>query len=177
MTVPTFLVLPYPPSANRYWRTRVVTPKGRPPFVSTYVSEEAEHYKGAVAAQAMRKGFPLLQGPVMLKFLLVPHQPLDAARRARKDPNGWQYSVQCIDLDNAIKVLIDSLKGVAFEDDRWVQQIIAERAIPDDKGERVVVGIRPWVPPAVQPGLDLALPEIVRPGQRQPADDYADLPF
>ena len=177
MSAPTFLVLPYPPSSNRYWRTRVVTPKGRPPFVSTYVSDEAEHFKGDVARRVMLARMPKAEGPIEIAYTLFPHRPLDWAARAKRDPNGWQYSVQCIDLDNATKVLVDALKGVLFSDDRWIQRIAGTRAIPDQHPARVVVAVRPWCPEPIQPGLDLALPEIVRPGQRRPADDYADLPF
>lgn len=176
MTAPTFLVLPYPPSANRYWRTRVVAPKGRAPFVSTYVSDEAEHYKGDVARRVMLAGMAKTTGPIDVAFMLFPHRPLDWAKRAQRDPNGWQYTVQCIDLDNATKVLIDALKGVLFDDDRWIQRFTGTRAIPDQHPARVVVAVRPWLPPPVQPGLDLMLPELSTPPARR-VDDYADLPF
>ena len=103
-----------------------------------------------------------VEGPFEIAYTLFPHRPLDWASRAKRDPNGWQYSVQCIDLDNATKVLVDALKGVLFDDDRWIQRITGTRAIPDQHPARVVVAVRPWCPEPIQPGLDLELPEIRR---------------
>ena len=42
------LTLPYPISANRYWASRTVTPRGKPAFTSTYVTPEAKAYKAQV---------------------------------------------------------------------------------------------------------------------------------
>lgn len=186
MTAPDFLVLPYPISANRYWRTRVIAAKGRPPFVSTYVSSEAKDFKADVARRIALARMPKIEGPFEIAFTLFPHRPLDWATRARRDPNGWQYGVQCIDLDNASKVLLDALKGLLFDDDRWLQRISGTRAIPDQHPERVVVAVRRWEPVPVQPGLALELPALPKsppmPGDRRsrspmPADAFEDLPF
>ena len=49
----------------------------------------------------------------------------------------------CLDLDNANKVLLDALKGVAIEDDKWVRQLHSERMEPDADGARVVICITP----------------------------------
>ena len=46
----------------------------------------------------------------------------------------------CIDIDNANKVVLDSLKGAAIEDDRWVRKLTSERMEPDGEA-RVVVTI------------------------------------
>lgn len=125
------LQLPYPPSANRYWRTRVVTPKGGAPFVSTYVSSDAVAFKEQVGWLAKAAGVrsPIV-GRIEIAYTLHPHLPQDWAKRARKDPDGWEDTVQCIDLDNANKVLLDALKGIVFEDDRWVRAITARRGEP-----------------------------------------------
>lgn len=52
--------------------------------------------------------------------------------------------MQCIDLDNAQKVLMDSLKGVVMEDDKWVRRIVAERAEPDGEA-RLIVTVTPII--------------------------------
>ena len=49
--------------------------------------------------------------------------------------------MRSIDLDNAIKVTLDAMKGIAFNDDVWVRQIEAERMEPDGEA-RVVVTVR-----------------------------------
>lgn len=98
------LTLPYPPSANRYWRTF----KGR-----MLVSREARAYKVAAALQAKAAGLsaPLEQAVAVVLRVYRP-------RRIG-------------DLDNSIKVTLDSLRGVAFLDDKQVVRIEAERH--DDK--------------------------------------------
>jgi Holliday junction resolvase RusA-like endonuclease len=60
---------------------------------------------------------------------------------------------QAEDLDNANKVLLDSLKGWAIEDDRWVRRIVSERMEPDGEA-RVVVTIE-QLARAPLPQLDL----------------------
>ncbi len=130
------LVLPYPPSANRYWRTYM--PKGfRAPV--TVCSQEAKAYKQQVGWLARAAGIRQpIAGRVAVSYTLYPKRPLDWAKRAAKDPAGWDDSVQCIDLDNAQKVLMDALKGVVIEDDKWVRRIEAVRAEPDGEARLVV---------------------------------------
>ena len=65
----------------------------------------------------------------------------------------WDDSVQCIDLDNASKVLIDALKGAAFEDDKWVRALVLERMEPDEHGARAEVSIEALA--VEQPQADL----------------------
>ena len=109
------LTLPYPVSANRYWRSFV--PRGHARAIVT-LSDEAKAYKEQVNLLAWQQGVrePLI-GRVRVDIELYPNRPLDWAKRAKRDPNGWSDSVQCLDLDNCRKVLYDALKGVAFEDD------------------------------------------------------------
>ena len=97
------LVLPLPPSANRYWRTfrNVVV-----------VSDEARAYKTGVKQSAKEQGAVVLSGPVAVYLDVY---------RSRKSG----------DLDNRLKVALDALKGVAFEDDAQVVEIHARRF--DDK--------------------------------------------
>lgn len=126
------LTLPYPPSANRYWRTRVITPNATGvPIVSTYVSADAKAFKEAVGWLARKGGVRApIAGRIELAYLLHPRLPQDWRLRARKDPAGWEDTVMCMDLDNAQKVLIDALKGIAFDDDKWVRKITAQRGKP-----------------------------------------------
>lgn len=145
--------LPWPVSANVYWRTRVV--KG---VAMTYVSAEAKAFKEQVgwllkAAGCVRP----IEGRVAVSLTLYPHRPLDWQKRQRKLGAQWDDSVRSIDLDNAIKVTLDAMKGIAFEDDAWVRRITAERAEPDGEA-RVIVTITPIVVEQPQAGLALDLP-------------------
>jgi crossover junction endodeoxyribonuclease RusA len=121
MTTKT-VVLPYPPSANRYWRTNRQT--GKP-----YKSEEARAYIEAVGWECAIHG---LTDPALE----------DVSVRARfARPAGRR-----IDLDNGIKILIDALQGYAYANDKQVIHIEAEIAhIPKGRDPYVVVTIRPAV--------------------------------
>jgi crossover junction endodeoxyribonuclease RusA len=144
------MTLPYPLSANRYWRTYM--PKGFKAPV-TVVSAEAKAYKAQVCGLARIAGVKApIAGRVAIDVRLYPNRPQDWAKRAAKDPMAWDDTVQCLDLDNANKVLFDALKGVVIEDDRWVRRITSERMEPDGEA-RVVVTITAIHPEPVQGGL------------------------
>lgn len=107
------VTLPYPPSANRYWRNVA----GR-----VLVSREARTYKTVAAIHARAQGMRPTAGPVVLT--------IDAYRPRRIG-----------DLDNLMKVLGDALRGVAYEDDSQVVEIRARRF--DDKANpRAVVTVQ-----------------------------------
>jgi crossover junction endodeoxyribonuclease RusA len=136
------LKLPYAISANRYWASRVVTPKGGRPMSITYVTNEAKQYKAEVLAAARAAGITApIKGRVKLEIWLYPSRPQDWERRVRKLGSNWDDGVMSIDLDNANKVLLDALKEVAFDDDKWVRQLLAQRMEPDGGGARVIVRI------------------------------------
>lgn len=131
------LTLPYPISANRYWKA--VTIPGRTMMVP---SKEAKDYRERVGWIAKASGIRApIAGRVALSIALYPQRPQDWARRARLNPMAWDDDVRCIDLDNANKVLLDALKGVAIEDDKWVRRLTSERMEPDEQGARVVLRI------------------------------------
>lgn len=140
MTLPVTLTLPYPISANVYWRSFV--PRGGTRAL-VVLSDAAKAYK-RIAHQIAMAAFvrtPIL-GRVELEITLHPPLPKDAAKRALKNPQGWDETVRCIDLDNALKVTIDCLKGFVIEDDKWVWKIEASRGQPVEGGA-VVVTVRP----------------------------------
>ena len=132
------LILPYPVSANRYWRTVVAQRRDGPkkPRALTFVSEEAKAYKAECGWRAKAAGCRVpAQGAVELRITLIPKNRV------------------CMDLDNALKVTIDALKGIVYADDAQVYRIVAERRDPDPAGARLEVEILPLVMPTA---LDLA---------------------
>jgi crossover junction endodeoxyribonuclease RusA len=133
------LVLPPAISANRYWGTRVVPKKGqRRAMAITYVTDEARAYKDDVGRLALMAGVRKpIAGRVALTVRMYPARPQDWAKRAAKDPDGWDDGVRSIDLDNCLKVLLDALKNIAF----------------DERGARVEVEIAPLAVERVAPGL------------------------
>jgi len=145
------LTLPYPVSANIYWRS-FVPPGGKRAI--THVSNEAKSYRRQVEQACALAGIRQpLTGRIAMAVRLFPTRPQDWARRARKHGASWDDDVRCIDLDNANKVLLDALKGIAFEDDRWVRRLQSERMEPDANGARVIVAIEQLVLPVVQASL------------------------
>lgn len=134
------LTLPYPISANRYWRQRVM--KGRNVAI-TYPSTEAKKYKREVAAIAQIHGVKPILGPVEYELELYPHLPLDWKKRVAIDPLWWDLTVQCIDLDNARKVLLDALNGIAWTDDSRIRKDPGEIMVPDGEA-RCVIRIKPY---------------------------------
>jgi crossover junction endodeoxyribonuclease RusA len=144
------ITLPYPVSANRYWRSFV--PRGSSRAV-TVVSDEAKDYRRTVALLAKQQGMRLpLDGRVELTLRLYPARPQDWAKRAQRDPDHWDDDVRCIDLGNAEKVLSDALNGIAWIDDKQLRRIVSERCEPDGEA-RVEVTIAPLRRQAVAPDL------------------------
>lgn len=115
------LILPYPVSANRYWRSFV--PRGHKRAI-VVVSDEAKAYKAECGWIAKHAGAKPASGAVEMRIRLVPKNKV------------------CMDLDNALKVTIDALKGIVYADDAQVYRIVAERADPDGKA-RLEVEILP----------------------------------
>ena len=97
------LELPYPISVNRYWKFWRNQPR---------VSKEARAYKIAVAAIAIEHGVTVIDGDVAIAFVLHP-----------KMTKGGVASRTRMDLDNAQKVAIDALNGVAYIDDKQIVDI------------------------------------------------------
>jgi crossover junction endodeoxyribonuclease RusA len=105
--------LPFPPSANVYWRTF----RGM-----TVVSKEARQYKEFVAA-LLHNVLPLAGA---LSLVIEYHFPTEAG-----------------DLSNRIKVLEDALNGIAYEDDKQVIGLTASKhVIPPIKKRKGVTSTK-----------------------------------
>jgi crossover junction endodeoxyribonuclease RusA len=115
-------MLPYPVSANRYWKGA-----GR----HVYVSAEAKAYKAQAAHLANQSGITEPTGDLVSLALTVhPVEPKDAAARAKRAGQDWHYGVRCMDIDNAIKVTLDALQGVVYVNDNQVAVLYVERGLP-----------------------------------------------
>jgi crossover junction endodeoxyribonuclease RusA len=93
------LTLPYPPSTNNLY----ATVRGR-----RVLSREGRQYKERAAILAVAHGMKPVDGEVVVTLKV--YRP----RRAG-------------DLDNSIKAVLDSVKGLAWRDDSQVKRIEAER--------------------------------------------------
>ncbi|KGF22516.1 MULTISPECIES: RusA family crossover junction endodeoxyribonuclease [Oligella] len=120
------LTLPYPVSANRYWRTAVVN--GR---VRTYRSKDANDYRHAAQWIAKEKRVKPHDGDY--KIILRVHPRLTASKTASK---------VCVDLDNALKVALDALEGVLYHNDNQVKKLSVSYGQPVIGGALTVIAER-----------------------------------
>lgn len=150
------LVLPYPPSGNHYKGERIIpASKGKGAFSVKYLTEAAKVFKAEVQRRALMAGirqpFPWR---VIVEGQLYPNRPLDWEKRARKDPEGWDDTVMCLDIaDNTPKVTLDALQGVVYVNDKFIRKATFEKMEPDQYGARLVVTIKPIARVVVQEGL------------------------
>lgn len=107
------ITLPYPPSANRYWRNF----RGR-----MVISAEAKAFKEQAAWIAKASGAQMITGAVSML--------VDIYRPAKRG-----------DLDNTLKVTIDSLQGIFYENDSQIVEIHA-RLHDDKRNPRAVVCVK-----------------------------------
>lgn len=130
------LTLPYPISANRYWRHYNV--RGR---LVVAISAEAKKFKAEIQTIALSHGLKPLVGRLEARISVFPPLPKDWVARSKKNAL-WGYSVRCIDLDNAQKVMLDALEGILYENDNRFWHLDLRREIPDEHGARTEITIR-----------------------------------
>ncbi|AVL70851.1 RusA family crossover junction endodeoxyribonuclease [Oligella urethralis] len=116
------LWLPYPISANRYWRHRSY--RGR---AIAYLSKEAANYRDDVLAVAEDAGVRKTEEPVIMVVTL--HPKMTKKGRASKI---------CLDIDNTLKVALDALEGIAYVDDKQVRALIVSYGEAVDGGALAV---------------------------------------
>lgn len=111
------LIMPFPPSANRYWRSITVRGQAR-----VLISAEARAYKRRIAEDGKALKAKPLEGKVAVQLI---------AYRPRRIGN----------LDNTLKVTLDALQGIAYLDDEQIVEIHAYRC--EDKADpRIEVEVR-----------------------------------
>ena len=133
------IVLPYPISANRYWRT----------FRNRMVrSKEAQTFRTKAMAACAAVRAPTYTGYVAVQIRLLP-----------KLTKAGKASLRLMDLDNALKVTIDSLQGCVIVDDSQIRQISAEYGPPVLNGG-VELTVRKFPPPALAPQTNSPIPEM-----------------
>ncbi len=106
------VLLPYPPSANRYIRR---TARG------CYRTAEADRYRATAMALAISNGAICLHGPVVVIATLLP-----------KMTKKGSASKTRIDIDNGVKVACDALQGVCYKNDSQIVRLTIQigEAVP-----------------------------------------------
>jgi len=104
----TPITLPYPPTINHYWKTRVVQSRGGKAFATHYISQEGKDFRAAVCKQC--GGMTGFDGRLSVTVAVFPPD-----RRIR-------------DLDNLCKALLDALTHAGiWSDDSHIDRLVIDR--------------------------------------------------
>jgi crossover junction endodeoxyribonuclease RusA len=134
----TLLVLPYPVSVNDLMGSFV--PKGHTRPVP-YVTPEAKRYKQTVGWLAKQAGFrePTSKPIEIASVTLHPRTIGPAGKKTGA----------MMDLDNVLKIALDALKKIVYEDDRQIKRIRnVEYGEPTAAGQLVIEVVEFIPPPA-----------------------------
>ena len=114
------LVLPWPPSANHYWKRN---------GARYFIAPAGVQFRVEVKARCAALGVKPLAGQVAMTVTLVPGD-----RRRR-------------DIDNVLKPLLDALTHAgAWLDDSQVARLVVERRVPNQADAGCVVTVEGWPP-------------------------------
>jgi Holliday junction resolvase RusA-like endonuclease len=89
-----------------------------------------KQYIGSLARQVINTP---LEGPVMAEMTFYMPIPKNGKSKGKKVIEG-DYHTSTKDLDNLVKGLLDSLNGIAFEDDKQVCEIHCKKIYSDYPG-------------------------------------------
>lgn len=119
------LMLPIPPSVNHYWDYRLMRPKhGGRAMPMKYTTAKGKAYQKHIAEIALERGF---------RFLTT--------KRLRMDVVVCFADRRTSDLDNRLKVLLDSMmRAEVFDDDGQIDDLRIRRG-PLMAGGRVIVSL------------------------------------
>ena len=130
--------VPYPISTNRYKGLRVA---GKIPLF--FVTKEGKEFKKICSDLAKEEGDKLnLNLPLNIRFdidiTVYPKLPKDWQKREKKDPF-WYLELKTLDVDNCLKVLLDSFNEVVYTDDKKIFSLKIRRGYPiQDGGAKVI---------------------------------------
>ncbi|MEG2621444.1 MAG: RusA family crossover junction endodeoxyribonuclease [Clostridia bacterium] len=109
-------------------RPRFSKPKGSQ-FVRTYTPDATVDYENRVKAMYAYGGFPKLEGPIRMTMVMYFGIPSSGISKKSR-----QYMIdreilptKKVDLDNACKIVMDALNGVAFDDDKQIIELRAKK--------------------------------------------------
>lgn len=136
------IVVPGTPKALARNRHRIITPKGKAPFVGNYLPAKSRNEQAVIrdfAAQAMG-GRALLEGPIDLRiaaYLAIP--PSWSKKKQQAARNDFLRPTGRPDIDNLTKQ-IDALKEIVWRDDAQVTDAAMWKRYSDEP--RLVIEIR-----------------------------------
>jgi len=137
------IVVPGTPKPLARNRHRIITPKGKASFVGNYLPAKSRNEQAVIrvfAAQAMG-GRALLEGPIDLR--LAVYLPIAASWSKKKKHAARDGSIRPTgrpDIDNFIKLAMDAVKSIVWQDDSQVVTLASWKLYSAEP--RLVIEIR-----------------------------------
>lgn len=92
----------------------------------TYYGKKYKNFRKDIDILISKQDIPLIKGLYRGKFQFYVAMPISWSKKKRNALEG-QYCDNNADLDNLLKAICDSLEGVAFENDRYMVAVDAEK--------------------------------------------------
>jgi Holliday junction resolvase RusA-like endonuclease len=137
------IVVPGAPKAWQRAGHRIIAPKGKKAFVSTYTPAQTRSEQDAIKlfASLAMQGRPPLEGPLDLRFAAYFAVPDSwSAKKKAQALEGIIRPTRKPDADNLVKQC-DALNGLVFKDDSQITDVAVWKRYSDRP--RVVIEIRP----------------------------------
>lgn len=123
-------------------KARIVTPRGKAPFVSIYTPGDADGWKACVKAAALSHRRPTpLDGPLFVGITFLFPRPQYLLKP--KSPSGRIWMAQKPDRDNAEKATLDAIVDIRLiEDDKlivdgYVRKLYVQKG--EEPGAEIVI--------------------------------------
>lgn len=146
---PIRIEIPGPPKALERNRHRIVTPRGKPAFVTSYMPTQSAREQSTIRGEAslVMRGRPPLDGPIELKFVAYLSIPQSWSRKKQAAALADQIRPGIKpDLSNLVKQCEDAMNGICYRDDSLITDCLMWKRYSEKP--RIVIEIRSltWVP-------------------------------
>ena len=118
------------------------TAQGRPRFsthggfVKAYDPEKSRNYKAYVkllASEAMQRiGLTLTELPLEVEIIADVAIPASKSKKFKEQAlNGLQLPIKKPDVDNVAKIILDSISGIVYKDDKQIVKLTVSKKYSD----------------------------------------------
>ena len=138
------IIIPGDPIPKGRPRARIVTPKGKKPFVSVYSDSQTEKEERRIrweaAAVMASSDKALYTTPVKLYFeFYMPIPSSFSKRQLQQIEQGLLFPAKRPDIDNLEKLIMDAFNGVVYDDDKQVIEKYSIKKYSKNPGTIVTV--------------------------------------
>lgn len=111
---------------------------GRGGFPRAYTDSKTRAYERQIQEAYKRAGGPRFSGPVAVEITAIFEPPSSISQKKQADLIGT-YCGKKPDLDNIIKAILDGLNGTAYEDDKLVTVVTAQKVFGETAKAEVTI--------------------------------------